>query len=82
MIQAESLAYYDKTTAAFKPVKAAHEFKDTKDKVALLWGDEVYVISVGRTHALVSAKGHHLKVPVADLRETPILRLPDRLRPG
>ena len=73
MIQAGQLAYYAKTSGSYKPIKAAHNFKTVKDRVPLLWGDEMYVISINNGEAMVSAKGHHLQLPVADLRETPLL---------
>lgn len=73
MIQAGALAYYAEATGSFKPLKAAHNFRSVKDRVALLWGDEVYVISIAAGQANVSAKGHHLRVPTSDLRESPLL---------
>jgi hypothetical protein len=73
MIQPGALAYYARTTASFKPLKAASNFKTMKDKVSLLWGDELYVKSISDEAAIVSAKGHHLQIPIADLRESPIL---------
>jgi beta-lactamase superfamily II metal-dependent hydrolase len=75
MIQAGGLAYYAGTAGSIKPLRAAHTFKTVKDRVALLWGDELYVIAVGASQATVSAKGHHLRIPLADLRETPLLSI-------
>ena len=46
MINPRTLAYFDKTKGSFKPVRAAHNFKMMKERVPLLWGDEVFVISV------------------------------------
>lgn len=73
MIKARTLAYYGKTTGSYKPLKPAHNFKEKKERVPLLWGDEVYVISVNGNLATVSAKGHHLEVLKEHLRETPLL---------
>lgn len=75
MIKPRTLAYFDKTKGSFKPLKAAHKFKEMKERVPLLWGDEVYVIAVAGDNATVSAKGHHLQIPLAQLRETPLLSL-------
>ncbi|HEU4507580.1 MAG TPA: hypothetical protein VFR78_05025 [Pyrinomonadaceae bacterium] len=61
MIQPNTLAYYNKISGSYKPLKAAHHFKEMKERVAMLWGDEVYVISIDGAEATVSAKGHHLK---------------------
>ena len=58
MITPRTLAYFDKTKGAFKPLKAAHNFKEMKERVALLWGDEVFVIAVEGDKATVSTKGH------------------------
>ena len=73
MIQAGQLAYYGKPKGSYKPVKAAHHFRTIKERVPLLWGDEMYVISIDNEQATVSVKGHHLQLPVADLRESPLL---------
>src|SRR5688572_30539170 len=75
MIQPGMLAYYGRTSKSLKPLKPAHNFKSAKPKCALLWGDEMYVISVSGGNAVVSAKGCHFRIPVADLRETPILSI-------
>ena len=73
MIQEGQLAYFKRLRKSFKPLGPAHKFKKTWEKVAMLWGDPVYVFEVGPTHAKVSAKGHHLEIKVSDLMETPIL---------
>ena len=73
MIKPNTLAYFDKTKGSFKPIKAAHNFKTMKERVPLLWGDEVFVISVKGDTAIVSAKGHHFQIPTDQLRETPLL---------
>lgn len=73
MIQAGQLAYYAETKGSYKPIKAAHNFKTMKERVPLLWGDEMYVISVNAGEATVSVKGHHLRLPTAELRESPLL---------
>jgi beta-lactamase superfamily II metal-dependent hydrolase len=72
MIQSGQLAYFKKKTGSYKPIGPAHNFRKAWDKVAMLWGDPVYVIEVGHTFAKVSAKGHHLNIKVSDLMETPI----------
>src|SRR6266404_8129173 len=73
MIQAGELAYFGKTTGSYKPIKAAHNFKTAKERVPLLWGDEMYVISMNGGDATVSVKGHHLRLPIAYLHESPLL---------
>src|SRR5216117_2141640 len=75
MIKAGTLAYYGRTTKTFKPLRAAHTFKTAKEHCALLWGDEVYVISIKAGEAIVSAKGHYFRIPVADLCESPLLSI-------
>jgi beta-lactamase superfamily II metal-dependent hydrolase len=75
MIQAGTLAYYGRTSKTLKPLKAAHTFTTAKERCALLWGDEVYVVSVQAGHATVSAKGHHFRVPIDDLRKVPLLSI-------
>jgi beta-lactamase superfamily II metal-dependent hydrolase len=72
MIQAGQLAYFKKEKGSYVPLKPAYNFKKAWDKVAMLWGDQVYVIEVDPTWAKVSAKGHHLKIKVSDLMETPV----------
>lgn len=73
MIQAGQLAYFAKTAGSYKPFKAAHNFKTVKERVPLLWGDEMYVTSINDGEAIVSVKGHHLRLPTTDLRESPLL---------
>lgn len=73
MIQPGTLAYFNKVNGSYKPLRPAHHFKEKKDRVAMLWGDEVYVISVDGSEATVSAKGHHLQIATEHLRETPLL---------
>ena len=72
MIQSGKLAYFKKKTGSYKPIGPAHNFRKAWDKVAMLWGDPVYVIEAGPTVAKVSAKGHHLDIKVSDLMETPL----------
>ena len=72
MIQEGQLAYFKKVKGSYKPIGPAHVFKKTWDKVAMLWGDPVFVFEVGPTHAKVSAKGHHIEIKISDLMETPI----------
>jgi glyoxylase-like metal-dependent hydrolase (beta-lactamase superfamily II) len=69
------LAYFARDTRSYKPLRAAHNFRTVKPKVAMLWGDPVYVISVAAGTATVSAKGHHLELPLADLMDTPLLSI-------
>ena len=73
MPTAGRLAYLARDTKSYRPLRAALKFKTVKDKVAMLWGDPVYVISIAGSTATVSAKGHHLEIPVADLMDTPLL---------
>jgi hypothetical protein len=75
MIRAGTLAYYGRTSRTLKPLKAAHTFTTAKPRVAMLWGDELYVVAIRAGHATVSAKGHHFRIPIDDLRETPILSI-------
>jgi beta-lactamase superfamily II metal-dependent hydrolase len=75
MIAPRSLACYAKTQGLFRPLRAAHNFTRMRDRVALLWGDEVYVIAVDGATATVSAHGHHLEVPTADLTGKRVLSL-------
>jgi glyoxylase-like metal-dependent hydrolase (beta-lactamase superfamily II) len=69
------LAYIARDTRSYKPLRAAHNFRTVKERVAMLWGDPVYVIAIDGGTATVSAKGHHLELPVDDLMDTPLLSL-------
>ena len=70
-----SIAYLTKTKS-YRPLRRAHNFtKPPWRRVAFLWGDPVFVISTHNHLAQVSAKGHHIDIPVADLMDTAILRL-------
>lgn len=73
MIQEGQLAYFKQDTGSYEPIKPAHHFKNAWDKVAMLWGDPVYVFEIDGNIARVSAKGHHLEIELSDLMETPIL---------
>lgn len=75
MIAAGQLAYFAETKASLKPIGPAHHFKKKKDRIALLWGDQVYVISIDQGVATVSAKGHHLSLPVDHLMEDALLSI-------
>jgi beta-lactamase superfamily II metal-dependent hydrolase len=75
VITAGQLAYFAKPKGSVKPTGPAHTFKLGKDRIALLWGDPVFVISLQGGVATVSAKGHHLELPVAHLMEKPLLSL-------
>lgn len=70
-----ALAYIARDTKTYTPLRTALRFKRLKDRVAMLWGDPVYVISIDGGTATVSAKGHHLEIPLADLMDTPLLSL-------
>jgi len=72
MIQADQLAYFKKDKGSYKPLGPAHNFQKAWDKVAMLWGDPVYVIEIGPTLAQISAKGHYLEIKISDLMETPV----------
>ena len=58
MIQEGQLAYFKKVKGSYKPIGPAHVFRKAWDKVAMLWGDPVFVFEVGSTHAKVSARNH------------------------
>lgn len=73
MIKANSLAYYGRDKGSYRPQRAAHNFRKRKNRVALLWGDPVYVINIQSGTAEVSAKGHHISIPVEHLMEEPLL---------
>ena len=73
MIQTGQLAYFADSSRAYVPLKAAHNFTKVWDKVGMLWGDPVFVISIDQNTATVSAKGHHLEIDLDDLMETPVL---------
>jgi hypothetical protein len=75
MIVPDSLAYYGKTQGSVRPVGPAHHFRAQSDRVALLWGDPLYVIALDGETAKVSAKGHHLELPLKDLTEQPVLSI-------
>jgi len=74
-IKSDTLAYVRSTKKRYKPLKAAHRFKNVEERVAFLWGDPVYVISTNGTRSTISAKGHHFEIPTADLMEDGILCL-------
>jgi glyoxylase-like metal-dependent hydrolase (beta-lactamase superfamily II) len=73
MPSAGQLAYVARDTKTYKPARAALRFRTVKDKVAMLWGDPVYVIGITNGTATVSARGHYLEMPVGDLMDTPLL---------
>ena len=75
MIAPGTLAYFAKTQGLVRPLRAAHNFKHMRDRVALLWGDEVYVIAVDGATAKVSAHGHHLELPSEHLTDERVLSL-------
>jgi hypothetical protein len=69
------LAYDGRTQGWVRPLGPAHHFCTQSDRVALLWGDVLYVIAIDGATAKVSAKGHHLELPLAHLSEDPVLSL-------
>ena len=69
------IAYYKKTRGSVRPIGPAHNFQRSKDRIALLWGDPLYVIDTANGMATVSAKGHHLRIPESDLMPTPLLSI-------
>lgn len=69
------LSYIKPTSRTYKPEKHVEDGRRAWDKVAFLWGDPVYVISISSGKALVSAKGHHIKIPTKDLMDMPILHV-------
>jgi beta-lactamase superfamily II metal-dependent hydrolase len=74
-MQKGDIVYYAKTRGSVKPVGPAHHFKKSKSRVALLWGDPMYVIRVRSGKATVSSKGHHLEIPTSHLMTTPLLSI-------
>jgi len=75
VIAKETIAYYAKPQGWVQAIGPAHTLKRKADNVALLWGDAVYVMELNGQHATVSAKGHHLVVPVDDLMEHGLLSI-------
>lgn len=73
VVTAQARAYLDRTTMSVKPLKRARGQRDPATRIPLLWGDEVYVVKIDGGTAEVVARDHHLEIPVADLRDTPIL---------
>jgi hypothetical protein len=56
MPAAGQLAFFAKDTKSYKPLGAELKFRTVKDRVALLWGDPVYVIVIDGGKARVSTK--------------------------
>ena len=69
------LVYFAKTKGSLKPLGPANNRKDQKPRVALLWGDPLYVTKVAGANVQVSAKGHILELPQGDVMTTPLLSL-------
>jgi len=69
------IVYYASTKGSVKPLRAAHDFKNVLPKVALLWGDPLYVTRIVGGRVEVSAKGHILSLPQDDVMTTPVLAL-------
>ncbi len=74
-IQAGTLAYIRPEKKKYKPLKAAHKFRNAKESVPFLWGDAVYVISTNSRSSIVSAKGHHFRIENKELMEEGIFSL-------
>ncbi len=74
-MQEGELAYFGRTKGTYKPLKPSHNFKRQKARVALFWGDPVYVIKLRGDRCTVSAKGHHLEIPRSHLRDTSLLSI-------
>jgi beta-lactamase superfamily II metal-dependent hydrolase len=69
------IVYFAKTKASVTPIGPASNLKESKPKVALLWGDQMYVVAVDGGKVTVSAKGHKLSLRAADVMSTPLLSL-------
>jgi beta-lactamase superfamily II metal-dependent hydrolase len=75
MITPGTVAYFAETTDAYKPTSNVDPARRAWSKVALLWGDPVFVTAVNGATATVSAKGHFIDLPVAELMEQRLLSL-------
>jgi hypothetical protein len=69
------VVYYAKTKGSVKPLGPANNFKKLKPKIALLWGDPLYVTRVDGANVEVSSKGHIMRLPQGDVMTTPVLAL-------
>lgn len=69
------LSFIRHNSKTYKPLNHVDPSKTAWERIAFLWGDPVYVISSHGSKVKVSAKGHHLKIPKADLMDTPILHV-------
>ncbi len=69
------IVYYAQTKGSIKPLGPAHTFKSVKPRIALLWGDPLYVTGVSGANVEVSAKGHILQLPQAHVMPTSVLSL-------
>lgn len=69
------IVYFKETKGSVKPLGPANNFKSVKPRIALLWGDPLYVTKVAGTSVEVSAKGHLLRLPKSAVMTTPILSL-------
>ncbi len=74
-MKAGDIVYFGKTKDSVKPLGTTNPAKKPKAKIALLWGDMLYVTKVAGTMVEVSTKGHLLSLPQADLMTTPVLAL-------
>jgi beta-lactamase superfamily II metal-dependent hydrolase len=70
-----SLAYYANKQGSVTPTGPAPGRTRKWRKVALLWGDPMYVNAIDGADAEVFAKGHRMKLPLAQLREEPLLSI-------
>lgn len=75
MVKAKQLAYFALDQKTYRSLGPAHHFKSAEKKVAFLWGDPLYVISLQGTRAIVSGKGHHVELPTEHLQESPLLSI-------
>lgn len=67
MIQANEIAYVALDRRSYSSLRPAHRFNLAEKRVALLWGDPGYVISVQGGRAIVPAKGHRVEPLSEDL---------------
>jgi hypothetical protein len=70
-----TLAYYARKTGSVVPTGPAPGRRKKWRKVALLWGDPMFVKAIEGTKARVFAKGHELALPLGDLQEEPLLSI-------
>lgn len=69
------IVYYAKEAGSVAPLGPVAGRKSTKKKIALLWGDPLYLMKLEAGKATVSAKGHYLELKPGDLMEERLLSL-------